>query len=100
VEVIRHQDIGAERERVALAHAPKRFDEGLVVTLPEENLLPVIAARHHVIEQSFGMNSRDDAASLALSNLLDLGKSDTAWVLTFVAGLSSKSTASCWISPS
>jgi hypothetical protein len=33
--------------------------------LPEENLLPVIAARHHVIEQSFGMNSRDDAASLA-----------------------------------
>src|SRR5580765_872075 len=43
VEVIRHQDIGVERERVALAHAPKRFDEGLVVTLPEENLLPVIA---------------------------------------------------------
>ena len=80
--MIRHQDIGVERERVALAHAPKRFDEGLVVTLPEENLLPVIAPRHHVIEQSFGMNSRVTRHRSPVSNLLDLGKSDTAWVLT------------------
>jgi hypothetical protein len=26
--------------------------------LPEKNLLPIIATGHHVIEQSFGMNSR------------------------------------------
>ena len=52
VEVIRHQDIGVEGERVALAHGPKRFDKDLVVTLPEENLLPVIATGHHVLEQS------------------------------------------------
>jgi hypothetical protein len=58
MEVIRHQDIGVERERVALAHGPKRFDEGLVVTLPEENLPPVIATGDHVVKQSFGMNSR------------------------------------------
>src|SRR6266511_6222359 len=58
VKVIRHQDIGVERKRVALAHEPKGFDEGLIVALPEKNLLSIIATRHHVIEQSFGMNSR------------------------------------------
>jgi len=41
-----------------LAHDPKGFDEGLIVALPEKNLLSIIATRHHVIEQSFGMNSR------------------------------------------
>ena len=46
VEVIRHQDIGTEENRIALAHSPKRFDKNLVVTLPEENLLPVIAPGH------------------------------------------------------
>ena len=57
VEVVRHQDISVERERVALSHAPKRFDEGLIVALAEKNLLPIIATGHNVIEQSFGMNS-------------------------------------------
>ena len=71
VEVIRHQDIGAERERVALAHGPKRFDEGLVVTLPEENLLPVIAPRHHVIEQSFRLD--DSITLIGLGSVIHLG---------------------------
>ena len=52
MEVIRHQDIGVEKKRVALTHGPKPFDEGLIVTFPEKNLLPIIATGHHVLEQS------------------------------------------------
>ena len=54
--------------------SPKRFDEALIVALAEKNLLPVIATGLHVIEQSFGMNSRDDAASLAPIKLTRLRK--------------------------
>jgi hypothetical protein len=31
------------KKPVALTHRPKAFDEGLIVTLPKKNLLPVIA---------------------------------------------------------
>jgi hypothetical protein len=41
-----------------LAHGPKRLDEGLTVALAEKNRLSIIARVHHVIEQTFGMNSR------------------------------------------
>jgi hypothetical protein len=39
---------------------------GLVVTLPEENLLPVIATGDHVVKLSFGMNSRRCASSFPI----------------------------------
>jgi hypothetical protein len=66
VEVVRHQDIGVERERVALTHSPKGFNECLIVTLPAENLLAVIATGHHVVKQSVGMNSRVTRHRLSL----------------------------------
>jgi hypothetical protein len=46
MEVVRYQGIGVQRERVALAHGPKGFDEGLIVALPEKDILPVIATSH------------------------------------------------------
>jgi hypothetical protein len=61
VEVIRHQHIGVERERVALALGPERPDHGRV-SLVEQNLLPIIARGHHVIEQSFARIAGDAAS--------------------------------------
>jgi hypothetical protein len=40
VEVIRHQDIGVEKKRVALTHGPKPFDEGLIVTFLRKIFCP------------------------------------------------------------
>jgi len=40
MEVVRHQNIGVERERIALTHRPKRLDEGLIVALAEKNFCP------------------------------------------------------------
>jgi hypothetical protein len=34
---------------IALEHGRKRFDEGPIVTLPDKNLLPVIAPGHDVM---------------------------------------------------
>ena len=70
--MIRHQDISVKIERVALMHGSKGFDEGLAVTLPEKDLLPVIATSHNVIEQSFGMNSRMARHCLSLSGVIRL----------------------------
>jgi hypothetical protein len=41
-----------------LLHGPKPFDEDLIITFPEKNLLSVIAPGDQMVEQSFGMNSR------------------------------------------
>jgi hypothetical protein len=58
VEVIRHQDIGVERERIALTHDPKPLNECLIVAFADKYFLPIITTRHYVVEQSFGVNSR------------------------------------------
>ena len=58
MEVVRHQGIGAERERVALAHDPKPLDECLISTFADKYLLPIITTRYYVVEQSFGVDSR------------------------------------------
>jgi hypothetical protein len=40
VEVIRHQDIGVERERMALTHDPKPLNECLIVGFADNIFYP------------------------------------------------------------
>ena len=75
MEVVRHQGIGVERERVALAHDPKPVDECLIITFADKYFLPIITTRSYVVEQSVGVDLADGAASFPAT--IDLGKSDT-----------------------
>jgi hypothetical protein len=51
LELVRDQ-IAVEGHRVALTNGLKGFEKGLIIALPQENLLPVIVTGHHMIEQS------------------------------------------------
>ena len=82
MEMIRHQNIGVEIKRIALTNDAQGSQKCLVVALSKKYLLPIIAARHHVVEQTFSVDSGMAGHGLALTELIDLGKSDTLLAMT------------------
>lgn len=75
--MIGHQDVGVEVKWITPSHSRQRFQESLVVALFEKYLLPVIAARHDMVEQSGGVNLGMAWRGRNLAKLINQGKSDT-----------------------
>jgi hypothetical protein len=77
MEVVRHQNVGVEVKRITLSHHRQTVEKRSVVAVVKKYLPPVVAAGHHMIEQSFGMDSGMSRHKAPISKLVDLGKSDT-----------------------
>jgi hypothetical protein len=77
VEMIGHQDVGVEVKWITPSHSRQRFQESLVVALLEKYLLPVLAARRDMVEQSSGVNPGMAWHGRNLAEIINQGKSDT-----------------------
>ena len=77
MEMVRHQNVGVEVKRITLSRRGQTVDKRFVVAVVKKYLPTVVAAGHHVIEQSLRMDSGMSGHDARLSKLVDLGKSDT-----------------------
>ncbi len=77
--MVRHQDIRIEIKRITPSDRSQRFKKCLIVALAHKYLLPVITTRHHVVQHSFSMHSGMARHWTAITELVELGKSDTTF---------------------
>ena len=85
-ETVGHQHVGIKVKQIALTDRSQCFQKGFVVALSGEDLLPVIAAGHDMIEQSFSVDSGMARHGKEIQELLDVGKSDTIPVTRIPVG--------------
>ena len=77
MEVVRHQNVGVKVKRITLSRHRQTVEKRFVVAVVKKYLPPVVAAGHHMIEQSLRMDSGMSGHKAPISKLVDLGKSDT-----------------------
>jgi len=77
MEMIGHESISVEIERITLPNLSESIKKGSKITVSGKYLLAVISPRYHMVEQPRCMDSGMAWHGRQITELVDLGKSDT-----------------------